>query len=960
MVLWVHPLFADDEVEESIVSASEEKREVSDGKKERVIVIEGAQEFYFGKMGDFQENFLEMRGGVVISIEENGLTHRIRADTLRFDRDANIIFATGNVEYEVITEGQTQRFAVTNLLFESKNLSGLLVGIYSTHSEQGVSLFGDVPFFYQADHVVKHATETVTIHKIRVATSQMRDPFWRLEADVVWTLNDDSWVVRHPLLYIGRVPVFYFPFYYHGENIFFFNPVFGYSSLYGFTLNTTTHLWGRPAESARLGLFNFNFSAKNKNGEPNNNRLALMLDYYGRTGVMVGLWGGFNWANIDYKLGFAFTRALFADGTVVDSQGEIHRESGYFFGKKVPFRYGFTATGSWQDLSFGINLFSDPRFKNDFFTHRKVGADWFGFITLQSAPWQLIPTETETTYLRYSRRFEVGLKGLETVTVHYANSELILEPKYNQERLSPYASSSYFYALRDLNVINVSVSTQANPRFGEVFDSQWGLGEQWSWWQPGVYYDVRVEERLSAMRYGLRSSIPAVDWRGDLEWRNLVSSRAELGGTLNWADRLDVRIGLTTQTVHNHILEPSELTEAQETMIQRQNLVRFGGLWQLSFSPFKEELYWKNSYIRYQGQADFFANAYDTNIRKRTSQWKVNFRLHRLQAQLRYDTGLYWAYASLDGSESIDPLLHDRVIIGEAKSGVGVDWYDWRTETYLYVNRLSRRSSVKYGWGVSTQYEPWSFLGVYGNLRIDFKGKFDYAETSIRLWGLRVGFVWQEREKISWSKVDYLWNTQVDSTGAKVLEFQPSYLYAKLDQPILWKNDYRWMKENFHHWDLSLVGDFRLDMVKYTDSKLEIGLRWDWRINEQFRLRVTTTSYHEAIHTYIPFMRDRLGITGNFSFWRDLWQSFNFGNTEMRRNSPFKIGRVQVDLEWQLPDWVLGISYQGYPSQNYNVRGMAQSSWRQRFELWVKWRPIPALAAGVKLDEEGVWSNNVP
>ncbi|NIZ46987.1 LPS-assembly protein LptD [Entomospira nematocerorum] len=963
MVLWVHPLFADDEIEETVVSAIDETVEVSEGseEQERVIVIEGAHEFYFGKMGDLQENFLELRGGVVVSIEENGVKHRIRADLLRFDRDANLIFATGNVEYEVVTSGQTQRFAVANLLFESTNLSGLLVGIYSTQSDQGFSLFGDVPFFYQADHVVKHATGTVTIHKIWVATSQMKDPFWRLEADMVWTLSDDSWVVRHPLLYIGRVPVFYFPFYYHGDNIFFFNPVFGYSSLYGFTVNTTTHVWGKPSNAAQLGMFNFNFSSNaNKSDNQGNNRLALMLDYYGRTGVMLGIWGGFNWADIDYKLGFAFTRALFSDGTVVDSQGNIHRESGYFFGRKVPFRYGLMASGSWEDLSFGIRLFSDPRFKSDFFTHRRVGADWFGFITLQSAPWQLVPTETETSYIRYNRRFYIGLAGLETVTVHYANSELLLEPKYNQERVSSYASSSYFYALRDINAINMSVSVQAKPVFGAAFNTQASLAEQWSWWQPGLYYEARVEERLSAMRYGTRSSIPSEDWSGPLEWKNLISSRAEAGGTFNWANRLDVRIGLTSQTVHNHILAPSELTVAQETMIERQNLVRFGGLWQVAFSPFKEELYWRNSYIRYQAQVDFFENAYDVNLKKRTSQWKWNFRLHRLQAQLRYDTGLYWAYTSVSGSESVDTLTHERVIVGEVKAGVGVDWYDWRTETYLYTNRLSRRSAIKYGWGISTQYEPWSFLGIYGDLRIDLKTKLDYAETSIRLWGLRAGFIWQEREKITWSKENYFWQTEMNSKGEKVLAFQTSYFYVRLDQPILWKNDYTWIKDNFEYWDLSIVGDLRLDMVRYTDSKLEFGFRWDWRIKEQLRLRVTTTSYHESIHTYIPFMREKLGITGEFSFWRDLWQSFNFANTEMRRASPFKIGRVRVELEWQLPDWVLGISYQGNPSQNYNIQGMAQSSWRQKFELWVKWRPIPALAAGVQLDEEGIWSNKVP
>lgn len=78
--------------------------------------------------------------------------------------------------------------------------------------------------------------------------------------------------------------------------------------------------------------------------------------------------------------------------------------------------------------------------------YRRVGADLFGFIALGSQPWDLVPqaNAVSETYLRYSRRFAIGLTGLDEINILYANSELILEPRSNAEAPSVYAASSHF------------------------------------------------------------------------------------------------------------------------------------------------------------------------------------------------------------------------------------------------------------------------------------------------------------------------------------------------------------------------------------------------------------------------------------------------------------------------------------------------------------------------------------
>lgn len=155
-------------------------------------------------------------------------------------------------------------------------------------------------------------------------------------------------------------------------------------------------------------------------------------------------------------------------------------------------------------------------------------------------------------------------------------------------------------------------------------------------------------------------------------------------------------------------------------------------------------------------------------------------------------------------------------------------------------------------------------------------------------------------------------------------------------------------------------GELRLDLVEYTETTFEIGLRLDWRIAEQFTLSLSTLSYNMAMYTYFNFMRETLGITTKPSFWRDLGNSFAFSNTDLRRLSPFKIGVVQVGFAWQLPDWTITMKYRGNPGQLYSNTGVWMAGWQQQLELVIKWRPIPAIAHGSRLDDQGRWSNFPP
>lgn len=925
--------------------------------KSRNLVIENAKEMFFGKVSSLDQDMLELKGNVILSVEEDGIKHKFIADLVRFNRDKGLIFISGNVQYEVSGDQIFQTFLADQIVFESDKLSGLIVGVWNKDSGEELNATDDVKFFYRSEHITKSVNGTITLRAVRVATSYMEDPYWSLRADMVWALQDDSWIVRHPLLYLGRVPVLYFPFYYHNDNIIFFNPVFGYSNFRGFTINTTTHLWGLPA-SSNLGIFNFNFGNNRDKKRNKVGHLSLMLDYYGREGFMSGFWGGFTWANIEYKAAVAFTKTLFEGNTVADPNGKIVWEHGYFFGRKTPVRYGFHLKGDIENLYFNLSLFSDPRFNRDFFTYRKTGADLFGFITLGSQGFNLVEEEISESYLRYRKNFKLNLTGLDEINIHYANTELILEPRLNAESVSPYASSQDFYALRTFNAFNTGIGLKTKIPFLASVKTEDKKLEKWQEWQWSFYYDTRFEERIFARRLNDRSNIPSLDWKGALTWQNLFSSRADVGLIFSWSDKLEIKSAVLNDSAHHRFIDDGNLTDLQKQQSELQTFTRLGSTWNIKLTPFNRNTYWGKSRVDYQGRLDFFENSYKRETLQRENSWKNQFRVHRLDATLRYDTGLYWAYTKAKGEQVFSSTVNHGKVTGEVSAGAGVDWYDWITETYVYTNEKDLQRNIRYGWGIKSSYEPWNFLTFYGDFRVDFKTKLDYGELAIRLSGIKAGFIWEEREIQEWDRKSFSWRPIINAqNGRPEVQFKPSYFYLKVDQPVFLSNNYDWMKKNFTRWDLSFVGEMRIDFVEYTHSKLEAGLRLDWHIAKQFVLSLKTMSYNTAMYTYFGFMRDALSIQGNFSFWRDLGYSFAFGNSDLRRLSPFKIGLVQLNLEWNLPDWTLNITYRGNPGQFYDSNRNWVTGWRQRFELVVRWRPLPAISHGSRLDEQGRWSN---
>lgn len=937
--------------------------------EDTVVEIEAADSLLFATLGELKESVVQLAGGVQLSFVEDKVRHSIKADTITINRDAQLIVAQGNIEYTVQQGASSQTFYAQSLVFETNNLTGLLIEVRS-HSTVGAS--GEV--FYSATQITKSAGDVITADGFMIGSAEGKEAYWRLKAQAMWALTEDEWVFKNMALYVGHVPMFYLPYYYHSRNTIFFNPVFGFSSWSGFFMNTTTTLWGQPTNTT--SPFNLGVTSAQKESE---GHVALMLDYYGRTGVMMGLTGEFDTAKLRFNAGVAHTRVVFNDMTVVNRDGQQEVAGGYFWGYPTPVRFGFDLTGQHQNLTFAVDIASDPLFKNEFFTHRKSGPDWLGFLSFtgNSTDFSLTPAAS-TSFIRYHDRFTLDYTWLNEVSINYANVEMVLQSQWNSQSRSQFDPNRYFYGMQVINAPNVEVgfktrvpllsskpkapevseasAPEALPREsvfeGSIFTPQLITATQKEakerHWGLDFYYDATVSERAFAEPGGMRASTPEADRLNPLVWQNLAAGKLDLGLEAKSTDEtLRVRWGMVNQGSYHTFFNGVDATPSQQAQSNRLQQAQLHTIAQLEYRPFLDMPYWSKSLVRYSMDYNYFSNTFNATTGQRQTDWLKGFSGQNADLVARYDTGAYAGYGQASG------VYQQNTWTGETRVGGTVDYYGVGVNGYVYANKQLQKANG-FGFGFDLSYQPFDKLKFYSQTQYDFERAWSLSEAGVQVYGLKTGFVWQERDLVQWNPSSYSWDAVVDGSGKQVNDFVPSYLFSRLNQNIPLYQSPKTQHKDKTVWDVQLVllGELKLDWLEYTQSFLTFGLGVDVLVNERLKLHFATLSRNDAMHIYLPFMYKNLGVAKGRNFFTDLGQSFAFWNTGLRQDSLFKWGSLEVSLDWDLPEWALHIGYSGRPEAQ---RGATQVTWRQQLDIWVKWKVLTPIKSSTRLNSDNQW-----
>ncbi len=366
------------------------------------IVIKSAKELESVNIDEIDETCIVLSGSVKLELvdKKKKSRHEITADKIIFNRKEKTVTAIGNIVYVIRNEDSKEYFYGEKLTFNIQSFEGVFFkGVSEKHQK---TENGDRVFYFFGEKIFRKEGDKVILENGIISSSRDKNPYYHLKARKIWILNPGEWAIKQSVLYVGRVPVFAFPFMYMPGDKLVFHPVYGLKSKKGYFLNTTTYLIGQPEPDSDSSSFSFlQSSGGNKDTllkreglflrktsipyTADDNYLKFLADYYTRKGFFIGLdgqvknSGSVKSASLLAGIGinryiysdsiYGYTPYLFDSGTY-----ETVWEDSYFFGNEFPFRFGFdlsvsAALGGFN-LDLSVPVYSDTTFYRDL-TDRK-------------------------------------------------------------------------------------------------------------------------------------------------------------------------------------------------------------------------------------------------------------------------------------------------------------------------------------------------------------------------------------------------------------------------------------------------------------------------------------------------------------------------------------------------------------------------------------------------------------
>ena len=384
------------------VEPAEKPEEEEEAAPKKRLEIKSARKMEYFTIQEVDEDYIIVQGDVVIEVQDGESNHQISAQRIIINQTENILTAEGDLVYILRRGEEEEVFRGEKLTFNVETWEGVFFrgGVESEREVGGKEL----TFNFYGDNITKLENGTIVLDNGIITSDEPdEDPHYKIRAQKIWVLAPGEWAILHGVLYVGRIPVLYFPFFFLPGDEFFFHPVIGYKLREGNFLQTTSYLIGRKERTKSpisflaateeetdqykreiRGLFLRQTEEEYVPPENESWFFKVMLDIYSRLGGFIGLAGDFS-PYLTFKGGIGFSRNVYDLGTYYtpfELQGGryiSHWNRSWLFGIDLPFRYGLSSnwdTGSGDYRFYGkFELYSDPFFTSDFY-NRAEDVDW--------------------------------------------------------------------------------------------------------------------------------------------------------------------------------------------------------------------------------------------------------------------------------------------------------------------------------------------------------------------------------------------------------------------------------------------------------------------------------------------------------------------------------------------------------------------------------------------------------
>lgn len=364
-----------------------------------------------------QDEVITLQGGVTVFFfqEENGSIHTITANEIVLNQAQSILTAQGAVEYTLSGNERTDVFFGEKLQFDVDNWAGLFVAGETTQNPKDDS---EKPqFTFQGDFIQRSSGDIIRLSQGVVTSSQWTPPAYSIRADEIIVYAPGEWSITGGALYVGNIPVFWLPAFFHPSEEIFFHPSFGFESDRGAFFYTTTYLLGRKTEKedsfsflsiadldatdyqTRLeGLF-LRSTEESISPRETNNRIMVLFDGSTLFGFHGGVYADVENLGILTRLrgyaGVGFTKNLYQavqglTSIYMDEENEstaVSWNKARLYDLVIPFRFGLNLSLTLNPKPFTVTVqfpfYSDPTYISDF---GKRGQDiqWSKLLELSS------------------------------------------------------------------------------------------------------------------------------------------------------------------------------------------------------------------------------------------------------------------------------------------------------------------------------------------------------------------------------------------------------------------------------------------------------------------------------------------------------------------------------------------------------------------------------------------------
>lgn len=952
------------------------------------------------KKNESKQNVIRLIGNVELSyIDTDRRSFTIKADALSFDKDNGILFASGNVTIIREQENDKDEYIGELVVLETKS-SEFIFFESSTQFVRENSAQEKVDFFLTGEEISTQSNGTLQLKNGKVSTIK-EDPYFNLSSDTMYFLPDGDWFVSQAVLSIGRVPVFYIPFFYYPGRTFFFNPAFGYSETKGTYFNSTIYLLGdkiiqKKEKSSFSTLLNFS-SQENSNftfrdglltspsssesaselqqwANKTSSYTALYIDTYSMLGSFLGLQTELHDLGpltLDFYGGIAYspeTDSTQFDGFRGFTQNSIEMKKSNYL------------------LSFKLPWYSDPEVLEDF-ANRKNFFDIDDVTSAADFPtdYTYFPTFKWEVHGELVPKVSTISPYIKTIQLNPININIqwVLEDETDY-RIEQIVLPEFTFLISG-NLLSYYKNTKPESGFDEEIDDDFLMNRTKKLFQMGQseIYDEQLEiisndstdlKVLSNPLYGdiaQYTTLASLDVSPKLSFSIDYYSKNSLSHSLELDDNeeilfntllYDQNSSITAKFTHSLF----SLTEIIKPSVKLINHNILQDTYTYEDVLLNEEKYATNMKLD---------NVYTVQIPK----WGITYSMQAQLYKYSFDSGI---------DDFIDNYFifdDDHVTAHYVKTQIPVHLAEL-TSTLSCIIILPPKN-----FRVTTSIN-WNYFKFSGNI-ISESAEID---EKFQWLSLTANNHYNPAEWLKLSTRITLDPSDMDNSGLfNSLEFEPALQFFseshdfKMSQSALLSGGEQGListatKISYKDYSLSFLtkkqslmnsispdsfvffADDYTDSVYFWKNRIRVEAKYNAKISYdfsepyssylQFRggvefsildfldCSISVVSENKALYKYFDTINPY-----PISIIEDFLYSFDFFNRNHRIMSNFNLKKINIELIHKMPDWNLYVDYNGDIVYD---RTDAAWEWQTEFSIYVKWKAIPEFDLKAKVGND--------